>query len=669
MIMFRNTGVLILGLFFLTQCVPAVVHEEVDWDLDVDYQLSDTIVQHIANWQQSGQVQSIYPFLHNIEATYRYAAALALASMAGHYQTDSLTPLLRDPSPLVRAQAAYSLGLSGDENIAGDLVEAFQQYDSTGQFYVANRSILEAIGRVGDSTLLEPLSTVATYKPTDTLLLEGQTRAIYQYMLRRLTVDAGTSTMLKYATSALYPYSVRLLAANYLGRANPIDLSGATDVLIDAYQAEADVYLKMPLLLAIGKTKDPEGLQLLKKAVGDETDYRLQCNAIRAMGNYPLAQAQDAIIRQLNDPNEHVSLTAAQWISDHTGAQDRILLSNLAYGNYPDLVKAKIVGAALRHIPYPYGIARSNRAGILNQMINKETNTTVKGQMIKELAYDLKSYREVITLSENLEAPVRTAALEGMVAMLKSDDFGEAFGGNANSVRQDLLSALVTAANRRDPSAVQLVADALSDPQIAKIWSSKEISQLETLFSSLSIDFDPEAYNALGASIAKHQNKSYQPEPIQNYASIQWNLLAQYENSQVVIQTSRGNFTMRFFPAAAPCTVSRIIELILQSYFDGKVFHRVVPGFVVQTGCPRGDGYGTLPVFLHSELAPLHYNQEGLVGMASSGKDTESSQFFVTLAPAPHLDGKYTIFAQVTSGMDVVQTIQQGDHIERITLQ
>ena len=668
MIVFRNAGILILGILFLSQCVPAVKQEQVELGLEVDYQLSDTTVMHLADWQQSGQVQSIYPFLHVVNATYRYAAALDLGSMAGQYKTDSLVPLLTDPSPVVRAQAAYSLGLSGDAAVAAPLVEAFQQYDSTGQYYLANRAILEAIGRVGDTALLEPISTVATYKPTDTLLLEGQTRAIYQYMLRGIIDPAGTATMVKYATSAMYPYSVRLLSAHYLGRANPIDLSTYSNELLEGLASEANVYLRMPLILAVGKTKSPEALTELKKSVVQEPDFRLRCNAIRALGNFPFNQAQDVIVRQLNDANESIALTAAQWISDHATEGDRTLLSNLAYGDYSDLVKAKIIGAALRHIPYPYGIARNNRASILSQMIQKENNTTIKGLMIKELAYDLKSYREILKWADDLEAPVRTAALEGITSMLKDNHYNAAFGGG-ESVKKELISALITAANRRDPAAIQLTAAVLVDPKTKNLWTTNEVSQMETLFASLNVDFDHDAYNGLGESLAKRQDKTYKAEPIQNYADIQWNLLSQYENAQVVVQTVRGTFTMRFFSAAAPCTVSRIIELIIQGFYDGKVFHRVVPNFVVQTGCPRGDGYGSLPITLHSELAPLQYNQEGLVGMASSGKDTESSQFFVTLSPTPHLDGKYTIFAKVISGMDVVQSIQPGDPIQKISLQ
>ncbi len=122
------------------------------------------------------------------------------------------------------------------------------------------------------------------------------------------------------------------------------------------------------------------------------------------------------------------------------------------------------------------------------------------------------------------------------------------------------------------------------------------------------------------------------------------------------------------FPRRAPATLSSFIRLINEGYYDGKAFHRVVPNFVVQTGCPRGDGYGSLDFTLRSELDNAYYNKEGYVGMASAGPHTEGTQFFITHSPTPHLDGRYTIFGEVVTGMDVVHKITVGDKIERIQI-
>jgi len=116
----------------------------------------------------------------------------------------------------------------------------------------------------------------------------------------------------------------------------------------------------------------------------------------------------------------------------------------------------------------------------------------------------------------------------------------------------------------------------------------------------------------------------------------------------------------------APLTVENFVRLARSKYFDGITFHRVVPNFVVQAGCPRGDGWGG-PGY---EI-PCEYNDRpyavGTVGMALSGKDTGGSQWFVTLSPQPRLEGRYTVFGEVKQGMDVVERIMPGDRILSVT--
>jgi cyclophilin family peptidyl-prolyl cis-trans isomerase len=101
---------------------------------------------------------------------------------------------------------------------------------------------------------------------------------------------------------------------------------------------------------------------------------------------------------------------------------------------------------------------------------------------------------------------------------------------------------------------------------------------------------------------------------------------------------------------------------VTAGYYNGKYFHRIVPDFVAQAGCPRGDGYGAMDWTLRTEVG-LSGFVTGAVGLASAGKDTESCQFFIMLAPAPHLDGRYTRFAHVVSGMDVAQRLVVGDRM------
>jgi len=115
----------------------------------------------------------------------------------------------------------------------------------------------------------------------------------------------------------------------------------------------------------------------------------------------------------------------------------------------------------------------------------------------------------------------------------------------------------------------------------------------------------------------------------------------------------------------APNTCATILALIEQGFYDDLSFHRVVPDFVIQGGCPRGDGWGGPGYCIRSEWSRLSF-ERGTVGIAHSGKDTGGSQFFVTLSEQPHLNGRYTIFGEVTEGMEVVDLITPGD---RFTLE
>jgi len=146
-----------------------------------------------------------------------------------------------------------------------------------------------------------------------------------------------------------------------------------------------------------------------------------------------------------------------------------------------------------------------------------------------------------------------------------------------------------------------------------------------------------------------------------------------------VIETERGTITMRLFQKYAPRTVEAFIEMVKAGFYNGLTFHRVEPGFVVQGGCPNGNGSGFFidPKTNHPRLlllepsAYLKHNAAGVVAMAHTAKNPHSSscQFYITLGPQPNLDGRYSIFGGVISGMDVVQQIQKGDKIQSITME
>jgi len=133
------------------------------------------------------------------------------------------------------------------------------------------------------------------------------------------------------------------------------------------------------------------------------------------------------------------------------------------------------------------------------------------------------------------------------------------------------------------------------------------------------------------------------------------------------IETSKGTIEVALLPDLAPSAVSNFALLATQGFYDGVLFHRVVPDFVVQAGDPTGSGWGGPGYSIRDEFSPTPFGR-GTLGMARSGKDTAGSQWFITHSPQPHLDGHYTSFGQVVSGWDVLDRIAQGDQVRGVTI-
>lgn len=139
------------------------------------------------------------------------------------------------------------------------------------------------------------------------------------------------------------------------------------------------------------------------------------------------------------------------------------------------------------------------------------------------------------------------------------------------------------------------------------------------------------------------------------------------------IETDKGSIVIELYGDIAPKTVENFVKLARQGFYDGLTFHRVVPGFVIQGGDPKGDGTGGPGYTIEAEISSLSHIT-GTVAMArrpdevNPERRSSGSQFYICLAPQPHLDGQYTIFGQVVEGMDTVLRITPGDVMRRVTI-
>jgi peptidyl-prolyl cis-trans isomerase B (cyclophilin B) len=137
------------------------------------------------------------------------------------------------------------------------------------------------------------------------------------------------------------------------------------------------------------------------------------------------------------------------------------------------------------------------------------------------------------------------------------------------------------------------------------------------------------------------------------------------------IHTGKGVMKIQFFEKDAPGTVANFVELARKGYYDGLIFHRVIPNFVIQGGCPRGDGRGGPGYTIKCELdGDNQYHDRGVLSMAHAGRNTGGSQFFIchNRDNTKHLDRNHTVFGKVTEGLDVIDQIRQGDVMNKVLI-
>ncbi len=132
-------------------------------------------------------------------------------------------------------------------------------------------------------------------------------------------------------------------------------------------------------------------------------------------------------------------------------------------------------------------------------------------------------------------------------------------------------------------------------------------------------------------------------------------------NRNAIFETNKGNFKIELFEDKAPITTKNFIKLANDGFYNGLIFHRVIQGFMIQGGCPEGTGRGGPGHKIKDEFHPdLKHECEGILSMANAGPNTGGSQFFITVAPTPHLDNHHSIFGKVIEGIDIVMAISKA---------
>ncbi len=656
----------------MTCCVPPEYGRVQYSGINIDFR--DPNVQLLYTLQDRQNVDSLARYFRDRNPTYRYISAMAFASIKDKKVVDSLMVMLKDTMPDVRLAAAYALGQIEDKKAEPALISSFRPSDTLGQKARFNAAVLEAIGKCGSAKNLSLLTGIKTFKIRDTILLEGQALGIYRYGLRDTFTGESIRKMIGFLQETRYPSTVRAIAANYLGRLKTKYDTAYTNPMVKIFPTEQDPNVRMGLAKALGKAYQPTMVNTLETYLKGETDFRVTCNLLNALTDFPYKAVQPIILAYLKDKNPQVAATAAEYLVAHGDDKDGI--------SYQKLATEAAVGTPVRYVLYAAAVRYSSGFAKLRDSLNSDLkneyksnpNVYQKAACIRALSQAVWNFDFLRGEALNAANPpiVKVTAAQGLMAIASRTDFNALFQNDAGRIRQELKATFFELLRTADAGLVAEVSKILRNPNIYDKRSLLDSVSILTdaMLRLKKLPNDLESHQEIAQSINYIRDSIFVPKKKLPYTrSIDWNVVNMSLSSGATVMTTKGEIKMQFMTRNAPATVANFIKLSKSSFFNGKIFHRVVPNFVVQTGCVRGDGYGCMDFSIRSELSPLHYETEGYVGMANAGPHTESSQWFITQSPAMHLDPNYTIFAKVVSGMNVVHSLGVGDAVQSVIIQ
>ena len=549
-------------------------------------------------------------------------------------QPHLLVDYLKNPQPQKRQIAAFYLGQTRDSNFTQVLTSSFENTDTAGIFAQSNATILEALGKTGNKEILDYLTDISTYKNTDTALHTGRMSAIYEFGLREITTESGTKVAIEYISDLTMPEKSRFYAAHYLGRVKNIHLENYAPRIHLALSRESNPYIKMALITAAGRTQDTLFVSPLIEIIQKENDPRIVVNALRALVNFDHHKISELLLENLNHSDWSVVWTAANLLLEKGMPSDAFSYYELAKSTEDIPIKIILLRATLKYLPAYSTITKENAQGQLLKLFQNSPEPHIRSNAILALAENPNS----IDL-------FKEKGLKDSAALVRKTTMQ--ILRVSNLLNEDYL-------NVKDPSLLYEAALGFSGEN----KKAKELGKiaLSTLKLPENLEVAMTISSLTGDSVPLLEEYYYNQKSTNEY-------------SLATIQTSKGNIKLELYQDIAPLSVSAFIGLIEKEFYNGLTFHRVVPNFVIQGGCPIGDGLGGPDFLLKTETGLIYYDQPGRVGLASAGSGTEGSQFFITHSPAPHLNGKYTIFGQVISGMEVVNSIREGDVIQKIILE
>ena len=621
-------------------------------------------LSNLALWEDARVTEGgkLFRYLRSEDPLIRRRAVEVIGRIQDPSDASHLYELLRDDDPAVVEETLFALGQIGSEETAGSLIN-FCQEAPAGQIVLA----VEALGKLGGdkatefliSSLHDSMATVraeaaialsrieikAAISPLINVMHDPDPEVAWRaiYALEKVASTRVGGEVRAFLT---HPNArVRSYAARTLGKQ---EYQGATSELIEATHDD-DLSVAINAVRALGLIGSVEAAHPLGQLLTTHPTHHVRKEAAASLGAIESKNGKDYLIRALMDRSVGVRVATTRALAEILGPQARMFIDQMINDGH-QLVRA----AALEC----YGVAGvSGKTGVLIERLQKDDDAMMRAAAARGLSGLTNEPSAGEALVAALEDP-DWVVVSDVVAALADIEFVAAMPAliktyHARTTREDgnirlaILSffeqhaAGAPGAPGASGATRDLLLAALEDPDV-RIRQSAE----ETL--SAMGEAPPETRSA----------RSFYEERFDR--TRRRDLSLPFGTRRAVIKCKHGDIEIVLYGDDAVQTAANFARLAESGFYDGLTFHRVVPNFVIQGGCPRGDGWGDAGYYIRSEFSRHRYGV-GYVGIAHDGKDTGGSQFFITHSPQRHLDGRYTIFGRVTSGMDVADAIDQGD--------
>jgi cyclophilin family peptidyl-prolyl cis-trans isomerase/HEAT repeat protein len=606
----------------------------------------------------------------------RAAAALAVGQVHGVALAPTLRTLLADRDTTVAANAAYALGMLAD---TGSIAALSHALDASSAVDYNAAWALGQIGEPARAAIIAALARAGVARPArvrGALLLAT-------FLLKPVPVEAVRPWLAD--SSAL----VRWSAAYAIAR--PYASAGVRDLI--SLAADTSGETRAQVARAFSHRAAGDSLAALVRApltkLATDPNAHVRINALHSLATYGSAN-RALIVAATRDPDANVRVTAAQEL-----------------GSVLDNSRAAWMAAWKADTGFMY--RRSLLASAMSQdVVLPATEHDDPDSWVHQGDWRLRAavadaggsattilrLREVsLPATRDPDPRVRAVAF---AAMAPHADTAEEHPWRREFMEYGLTDADVivraTAIGSLEGHAsaaeVPLVlesyrrseADTLNDARVAAVrffasaWKRDSVHFADSVTSAIrALPVPPDMLTRIAADsfallASWHRAPPPPAKPATWYeAIVRTRILPALGGKlpRAEIVTERGTITLELYPVEAPLTVENFLTLAASNFYDDGHFFRVVPNFVAQDGDHRGDGAGGPAYNIRDEFNPHRY-ERGSLGMALSGPDTGGSQYFMTVAPDPHLDGRYTVFGRVVGGFDALDALVQGDHLERI---